>query len=247
MKLKLYGERNTSTGYFSKLIQLNLDVAELLGVAPLVPMTLQKILPGRERVRDIYFARSFRRNLGWKHTRVAAPAALKKTRRVQQGVAFVTLTKNPYAWLLSLHRQPYHRHVVAPADFETFLQTPWPTVGRDNCPPFLDNPVALWNIKNASYLPLLELNGLNLTSEQLLIDPAALIKRIASHFRIPMRSGSFRNYLRSTKDASKDFSYYQDYYLNERWRESLSARAIQLINDHLDHDLASHFGYDIHE
>ena len=57
-------------------------------------------------------------------------------------------------------------------------------------------------------------------------------------------TASFRNHDISTKDRNKDFGFYRDYYLNERWRDELTDAAIALINQRLDHDMASRFGYD---
>ena len=53
--IKIYGERNTNTNYISKLIQLNLNVQEVPGVAPPHIQHLQEMLPGKELVKDLYF------------------------------------------------------------------------------------------------------------------------------------------------------------------------------------------------
>ena len=50
--IKIYGERNTNTNYLEKLIHLNLDAQQLPGVAPRYVKTIQKILPGKEWLRD---------------------------------------------------------------------------------------------------------------------------------------------------------------------------------------------------
>ncbi len=49
----------------------------------------------------------------------------------------------------------------------------------------------------------------------------------------------------STKDKSNNFAYYQDYYLNERWRDNLSEEAISIINEAVDKNLMNHFGYEV--
>lgn len=242
-RIKIYGERNTNTNYLGKLIQLNLDTVEIPGVVPAQIMSLQKKLSGNERVRDLYFKFSFKHNLGWKHSQVRPMALLQKALVGQSNVCFISLTKNPYAWLLSLHRNPYHQYYHKKLDFETFLQIPWQTVWRDNCPKKLSSPMELWNTKNGSYLPLAEGNGLNLTTEGLLEDPQQVIEEISQHFNINKRSDIFRNYEKSTKDKRKNFSYYQDYYLNELWREQLSDEAIDIINHSIDSQLMAYFGY----
>lgn len=244
--IKLYGERNTSTNYLSKLIKLNLEADEIPGVAPPGILFFQQILPGRELVIDLYFRLTYEHNLGWKHSRVETAERIKKCSIVKNSdVSFITLTKNPYSWLLSLYRNPYHHYRSKKQDFLTFLQTPWSAVVRDNTERVLKNPVELWNVKNSSYLQLLEINGLNFTTESLFVDPAAVIDRIHKKFSIKKISETFINYERSTKDKSKDGNYYRDYYLNEKWRKELPREAIPIINKSLDKDLMSHFGYEI--
>lgn len=139
--IKIYGERNTNTNYLSKLIKLNLSVQEVAGTVPPTVMKLQNILPGNELVRDIYFYLTFGSNLGWKHTRVKPLEILKKYSMVKRGLGLVTITKNPYSWLMSLYRRPYHQYYHEKPDFETFLQLPWTATGRDNTERVLKNPI----------------------------------------------------------------------------------------------------------
>lgn len=243
---KLYGERNTNTRYIETLIRLNLAVEQLEGVVPGHIKSAQKVLPGKEWLRDLYFSLSYKQNLGWKHTRVKSGPELESYDVLKRKVCFVSVTKNPYSWLLSLHRKPYNQQYQKDKpDFETFLQTPWQTVGRDNCETLLKSPVALWNIKNNAYLQLRSLNGLNITTEQIIQDPESIVKRIAGHFSISKRSDTFLNKEESTKDSSKNFAYYQDYYLNERWRDEISGNAIAIINKEVDRKLMSNFAYKV--
>ena len=224
--IKIYGERNTSTNYFSKLIHLNK-------------------LPGNELVRDLYFLLSYKRNLGWKHTRVKSAYELKKYGILKNAICFVSITKNPYSWLISLYRRPYCQYYSEKPKFETFLCTPWKTVGRDNCNKMLKNPIELWNIKNSSYLQLADLNGLNITTESILKNPNLVINKISNHFSIDRLTDKFVNHKKSTKDKNKNFTYYRDFYLNEKWRDNLSTEAISIINETVDKNLMNHFGYEV--
>lgn len=244
--IKIYGERNTNTRYIETLIQLNLDVVQLSGVVPAYIKTAQKVLPGKNWLRDLYFSLSYEHILGWKHTRVKSSRELKSHDSFQRNICFVSVTKNPYSWLLSLHRKPYnHQYTKNKPDFETFLQTTWKTDSRDNCEKLLENPITLWNVKNASYLQLADLNGLNITTEKTVQDPESVIDTISNHFSIKKRGNRFINHEKSTKDQSKDFSYYQDYYLNERWRDEISENAIAIINKTVDKTLMKKFGYEV--
>lgn len=244
--LKVYGERNTGTNYLGQLLKLNIEVKQLRGVVPRWLHLLQVALPGHEWLRDLYFEAAFGHTLGWKHGCARTAAELRHVPLVQRSVAFVTLTKNPYAWLLSLHRRPYHSRGEIPG-LVKFARSPWRTVRRDGCSGDLANPIELWNRKNATYLGLRELGGLNLRSEDVLEDPAAALDRLADHFRLPRRSNQFLNCQPSTKDPTRDFAFYRDYYLNERWRDELPREVVDAVNESLDLRLMQHFGYAILE
>ena len=244
--LKLYGERNTSTNYMSKLLHLNLKVTEIPGIAPPVILKMRKFLTGKELVLDIYFGLTYGKNLGWKHTCVKSPEELEKYELANSNPIYLTITKNPYSWLLSLYRRPHHQYYVDDLSFETFLQRQWKTVGRDNVKaPFLPNPIELWNIKNNSYLQLDSEKAINLTTEEIFSDPEAIIQQISQKYSVERKSGKFVNHEKSTKDKSKNSAYYRQYYLSEKWRDELSAEAISIINESADRKLMHHFGYDL--
>lgn len=246
-KIKIYGERNTNTIYLSKLIELNLAVNEIPGTGPPVVSKLQKLLPGKEAVREIYFFLTYHKNLGWKHTRVIPWEEMKKYKKTNDDIVFLTITKNPYSWLLSLYQRPYHHHhhSVKEQTFEEFLRTPWKMNPRDNAGRWLKNPIELWNIKNRAYLEFNAQKKLNLTTEAILRDPEAIIEHISYGFSIPKISTEFINYETSTKDRKKTFNYYRNYYLNEKWQDEITREAIGIINTSVDKTLMSYYGYNI--
>lgn len=182
--LKIYGERNTNINYLSSLIELNLDIKQLPSVVPYRALKLQESLPGNEWLKDLYFYLTYRTNLGWKHSRIPPISKLLKNQILKYNLSFITLTKNPYSWLLSLYRQPYHQYYTEKPNFTTFLTTPWKTVNRENCPAVIENPIELWNIKNNSYLTLSEFKCLNFSSESLFINPESIIDTISNTFDI---------------------------------------------------------------
>ena len=247
--IKIYGERNTGTRYIDELLRLNFHVAApgmanssslvlLRGVVPPSIRRLQEALPGRHFVRDMYFVLD-RGSYGWKHSVPRPPS--------NAPAYFITVTKNPYSWLLSFYRRPYLRFHPAPdeASFESFLETPWQTFGRDNLRrATLPSPVDLWNIKNRAYLDLADRQRYVLTTtyEQIVSDPWAFVDAICGKFEIES-AGRFVNANRSTKDAGRTFADYVDYYLNERWREQLTTHSVELINGRVDEELMRAFGY----
>ena len=243
--IKVYGERNTNTNYMSKLIELNLNIKEIPGVVPPAILKMQKILPGNELIRDMYFHLTYRKNLGWKHARVKSMDKLNNYKLVNSDLIFLTITKNPYSWLLSLYRRPYHQYYSKKPDFETFLRHPWRAIGRDNAGSMLKSPIELWNIKNNSYLQLNDKNTINITTESIFENPDSIIDNISRQFQIKRKSDVFINFERSTKDKSKDTHFYRDYYLTEKWQDELTSDAIAIINETVDKKLMSHFGYSI--
>lgn len=243
--VKIYGERNTGTNYLSELLRLNLEVDELPGVAPRNVRKLQYILPGNELVRDIYFALTYPRNLGWKHSLVKPPAVVGRYRICSTPVSFVTLTKNPYSWLLSLYRRPYHQYFKRRPDLLSFLRSPWKAVGRENAPREISSPVELWNIKNLSYVQLgSRFPALNITYESLVDDPRLTLERISRMASCTWKQGPFKNVSQSTKRGGKDSEFYRRYYLQEKWKEDLSPEAIAIINERLSDEAMQHYGYE---
>ena len=248
--LKIYGERNTGTNYLGRLIDLNLDVQQIPGVIPGWLSSVQRWVHGKELARDSYFSLTYSRNLGWKHSQVLPADEIRKLRICANDLYFVTLTKNPYSWLLSMYRRPYHRYFSRKPDLGTFLTTPWEKVKRENVAGEIPGPVELWNIKNASYIQLQrKLPVLNLAFEELLENPEEVLCQIGKQFHLEWKVDGFVNYDQSAKrfhleDESKGTQFYRDYYLNEKWKSDLSPSLISIINERLDDDVMNYFGYE---
>jgi hypothetical protein len=240
--IKIYGERNSGTNYLEKLIERNIDARLLRGTVPQRIVRLRDQKPGDELVRDLYFRLTYPHNLGWKHALVEPPERLARRAAFRRPVAIVTMTKNPYAWALSMYRRPYHGTSQG-RTLEDFLRSAWPTVGRENGPPAFKSPIDMWNQKNASYLiPSSRLPVLNLCYNDLLSDPQRVIDRIRETFSLRTRGG-FVNIDESTKGESKRYADYRAYYLGEHWRDGLGREAIRIINERLDARVAGRFGF----
>jgi hypothetical protein len=253
--LKIYGERNSGTNYLKRLIRHNLDIHILPDVLQkeylcavdsvyVSHLARQRNVPPREVVADLYFEATFSQNLGWKHALVKSVDCLQKYAICSNDLSFVTLTKNPYSWLLSFYRRPYHQYWRKKPDFHTFLTSPWKTVERENAPREFANPVELWNQKNASYLQLPKrFSVLNLRYEDLLGDPIGTIEIIASLCSCRRKGHAFTNIGYSTKNTDQTFAFYQDYYLREQWKKELLPGDIKIINEFLNDDILEAFQY----
>jgi hypothetical protein len=241
-RIKIFGERNTGTRYLQGLVERNLVARCLTGV---VPKWAKRV--GGRRGRDAYFRWTYPRNLGQKHSLVAPPGELRRLSGYSEDLIFLTLTKNPYSWLLSLHKRPYERSMKIES-LEEFLLAPWPdSAGRERLDRPHNNAIEIWNRKNAAYLRLADgVRCLNLRYEDLVLDPAVTLQDIASRFEVPFATDSFEALEESTKneDGAKDFAWYRDYYGQERWRAQLDARVVGIINEHLDDEVLAGFGYE---
>ena len=240
-KIKIFGERNTGTNYLTNLFYKNINVKIIRGTVP-----RKNILNYNEFTKNIYFQITKNRNLGWKHAFVDKDFL---SRHAQfSNTCFVFLVKNPYSYLLSLYRKTYHFVDKKPDTFKEFLQHKWKLQLRDNMKErFLNSPVDLWNKKVSSYFECkweFPDNVVIVCYEDLLRDPDATISDIANNFALEATE-SFNNVLKSTKKEEKTFTYYQDYYLNERWRDNINKEDINLINNSLDFGLMEKLDYQI--
>lgn len=252
--IKIFGERNTGTNYVSKLLAQNFPVDQLRGVArqPKVNRYRREIIkffggdgfnqPFLERAADRYFQENFAQTLGWKHSRID-PEDIRQ--HGPDGLQILALTKNPYSWLLSMHKRPY-QNGNAPSAFEDFLKADFPIHGRDNLPTNRLNPVEIWNQKTRSYFDLAAQadNVTILKYEDLLRDEMGAMDALATSWGLP-QVNAVQSVDASTKGDKLSYNDYQDYYLSEKWRAKLSADDVATVNAALDHDLVKRAGYEL--
>lgn len=96
MLIKIYGERNTGTNYLEKLLWNHLPDLELQKNEKFSIMPSSILLSHEEDLKQ----------LGWKH-RLLDANFLELLNIEKNNLLILTLTKNPYSWLLSLHKRPY--------------------------------------------------------------------------------------------------------------------------------------------
>ena len=239
-KIKIFGERNCGTNYLALLLKANIRCDVIEGSVP-----VKRGIMSNPVLFDTLFDIRYKRYLGWKHSfpnhnRISS-------RRDFPEILFLTITKNPYAWLLSLFRRPYHIKGDKPATFTGFLRQGWKTLKRENSPvPLFETPVDLWNSKGRAYIELRSTfpgNVYNLTYEELLKDPHGVIDLLADSYSLSHSEDYFSNIILSTKDEDKSYSHYREYYLEEKWRYELTNDAIEIINSRLDREVMEYFGY----
>jgi hypothetical protein len=260
-KLKIYGERNSGTNFLTRLIRRNFQ-------CELIPGTLAEARPGYREIieqeletrisdmgkrilaRQIRLDDFFRGNLwttlGWKHG--VPPAEVIRNYPDRDRTLFVTISKNPYAWVLSLFRRPYENTALDRMnDLSSFINEPWITGSRENTPAYLESPVELWNLKADGYQRLANVAvTVNVRYEDLLDAPMQFLQIIENY--LERRTKKFELPVEPTKSddvGHKDFDYYRDYYLNERWRKELGHEHIMAINRFLEPAIVEKSGYKI--
>jgi len=250
--IKIYGERNTGTQYLKKLIKLNFDLKLLPGILPkpfrivwflnLYFPSLYRRFPLVNWLLDYYFKITFSKNLGWKHTLIFSE--LLETSQINlNNVYFITITKNPYSWLLSFYNRPYHSQNKY-ENFEEFLLKPWKTLKCENYSKDFKNPIEMWNLKNKFYIDLKEKYIVeNIRYEDLLLNLENVINKISKRFNISRKYKIAKNIEISTKDKEKNYNFYYDYYINELWKNKLNKDSINIINKFLDESVLDYFKY----
>jgi len=244
MKIKIYGERHCGTNYLESLIENNLRAEIVKFRTSWWSLLLLKNIKF-DFIQDILWYLQRKETLGWKH---GCPPVMAIEKYSSDSLVIITITKNPYSFLHSLYRNPYHIKGKKSSDFSQFLRHPWLTRGRDLCGKrSLDFPLELWNLKNASYVRLksrLPKIVINITYEQLLENPEKCIHHIASEGNIEyINKGEFKNHQKSTKDSDMTFEDYQKYYLNEEWKKEFSEEDFTFLNGKIDEELMKYFNY----
>jgi hypothetical protein len=259
--LKIFGERNTSTNALRQILERN-------SASRVFPSIAADIDPGLERrvgrlrrlsrligpFRPDWFAHAREAAIdrvfdgvppthAWKHgaTRFDSAAPF-------DGVCVVFCVRNPYSWLQSLFKNPYHVTGARPARFADFIDMDWPLVRRDALPVDRLTPLDLYHEKLRSYLDFIDqlaVRGIAhhvIRFEDIVTDQAAVFARLAPDLRDP--ADTFTMLEKSTKDSRKDAAYYREYYRDETWRQGIEPE-IALLEGRVDKPLFARFGYSL--
>jgi hypothetical protein len=249
--VKIFGERNTATNALKKLVERNSGSRVLPSVASELerrgPRRVRMIskLPFGPALREIYIDRVFRSRaprLSWKH----CATTFSDVSEFRDCLVLLT-TRHPASWLLALHRRPYHHREAVPERFEEFLTTEWRPTKRDNLKLRSLTPIEMWNVKSRSHVAFasaLSSAGIAwrwVAFERFVCDQASVFEDLRSVLVEPAAAVS--PVTESTKDRTKDYLYYRDYYGQCRWLTEIDPVSRQLIDGAVDWDIASGFGY----
>lgn len=244
-KVKIVGERNSGTNLLEQLIVSNFDV-DLLKFSPSKFQLFLLKNVKYDVVQDLIHSAHQKKDLGWKH---GIPLVKNIDRFKQNQLAITSISKNPYAFLLSLYRRPYHFKGTLAPTFSEFIKQPWISRRRDNCPTrTLSSPVELWNCKNAGYQRLsaqLATTFFKLKYEDLLLFPEQTLDQIKHHFQLIPLNDTYTLIESSTKGDRQNFADYAAYYGNENWKQNLTHDDVEEINQRLNHQLLAELGYEL--
>lgn len=250
-KVKIFGERNTSTNAMKRMIEMNSG-------ARVLPSVVGDLRPGfqhpvmrffrnlrgsgytEKRIEETFENVTPERS--WKHC-----ATIFDDVSYFEGCVVLFMVRNPYSWLQALHRRPYHARQAVPESLEEFLTAEWQPTKRDLVGTQSLTPIELYNRKLSSYLQFMrQLDaGAHLhfvvTFEAFAVDQIAAFQEFGFHLKdcVPAPKALER----STKDRSRDKDFYRDYYGNELWKKDISPGARDIINDGIDWTVANRFGY----
>lgn len=254
--IKVFGERNSATRAVLRMV----DEAPLLAEAghpdvdeddlekyDIMIQQVTSIYSGpwkrvyREAIKDVR-AREMGALGTWKH---AAPEFDPVFAAMNVSVLF--LVRNPYSWVQSLNRRPYHCMGRRQQELEDFLVFPWLTVGRDNVEPILSSPMYLWNLKLRAYDRFRSaaadagVRTAVLRFEDFVQNSVLSLNRALTSMGV--EPGLLKAIPGDTKAKGQPGRERRHFYLNELWREDLTSGAVSLINDMVDWDIAEAHGY----
>lgn len=254
--VQIFGERNTGTNWIQRIIANNYDVHilksdEEMAVVKKLEQEARNIyrnplcrMEYNESLRDLHWQKYNDISFGWKHGRPNLPFISSSA--IKNRVLFVCIIRNPYHWLLSLYKRPYHMLGEIIKDesltFSKFIRRPWATRNREFTNKVLKNPIELWNTKVQSYFELLDVTPHVLITkyEDFLLDPSAT-KMLDSFLIRTTHDLAVHN--NSTKGDAKTYQDYKNQFLTKKIPEMISKEDIEFINLELDRTLMDKIGY----
>jgi len=174
---------------------------------------------------------------GWKHR--IAPMKDELSEYAKNELIYLCLNKNPYSWLLSMHKRPYHHEELRKLSFSSFLKYPYGDYR---------NPMVMWNIKNQSYVNMAHYvkNFQIIRYEDLITNYIQTLKTVALAvgIEIPEMYKNMNSVLSHSKGIINQ-RFHKEFYLQEKWKKNLKPHHVEIINEFLDKDLMNTFNYPV--
>ncbi len=248
--IRVLGERNTGTRAMIQMMRAQAgvrmfpageggpgDPPELAGLkAQVEAIDAPWRAVYRDALRDMVLARACPVKM-WKHGRIVPDPAFAEKR-----AHLVFCVRDPYSWVISLAKNPYHLRGPMPATLAEFVARPWLTMGRDNMDAVLESPLELWNGKNRAYRDF-AMEGVPVEVvrfEDFVVAPEREVMRVLDAFGVAHEGVARLE--QSTKDG-RSAEELATYYAREGWTGWLTRDVVAAINARVDWDVAAAFGY----
>lgn len=179
---------------------------------------------------------------GWKHGHYCAPWCLG------QEVHVVVVTKNPYAWLVSLYK-----YLSPPFDFDHFVRSPI-VLGEPNGSPYFlraQNPIQHWNNMNFHWMSirLNEKKVCTIPFENICMSPSEMTLALGNYFSLQIKENLVNTdkEMRPANESPEigDSNFNKDFYFQKLFLKQFSSSLISFVNEQLDVDLMKNLGYSI--
>jgi len=261
MNIKIFGERNTGTTALEQNLKNNFPNNVFngdLGIAnkskvnfTYLKLKLKRKLlriskAKREKIENNYdsFFDQISIHYQWKHC--ATNFNNEQLNEIsKEKIHFLFTVREPLSWLNSLNKKRYHLLNKEPCSIENFMNSEIEIWKRENLAQKKLKPLLLYEKKIKSYIKFIDqLKELNLSYtvlrfEDLILNHQSCYERIAKDIGI---SGLlFEELVQSTKDKSKDLSFYKNYYSNRLWEQEISQDLLD--NFSFDNKLMNWMGY----
>lgn len=215
---------------------------------------LRYLLEVNYRVRVNYDA------YGWKHAGV--PFRFRRRRATAFRPPILAIAKNPFAYVVSLHRYYNERgsNIIAEKAWDSFLTKPFVISNRSrerSVQYYFANPVQYWNFINwnLTFTPKLTLHSAMISYDALLCDPQGEVSKVAEALNLRRKNQEFRapdglmRRLGSRKyDPNEMFeedkpSPSVDFYLGKHYLEFFSETQRRFVASHADRKLCEKLGF----
>ncbi len=248
-KVKIFGERNTGTRAVIRMLRAHAGVSPGFPypAVPELDALEKRVFASMEGLHQELFTDALddiRRSRlaglsAWKH---AAPVVDESYAEKKTSVLF--LVRDPYSWIASFFRNPYHARAPLPPTLAGFVEQPWLTMQRDNIEPILNSPMALWTEKLRAYRAFAAAAPVPSTVlhfEAFVLAPVAALGGALERFGIPI--AGLKEAGETTKSAGASRRERIAFYKAKAWEREVSPEAAELINANVDWDVAASFGY----
>ena len=240
-EIEVVGERHSGTNYLISLIGLNLNCNVLCGTAP---KWIRKTPVFKEPLTDLYFKLLWNsRGTGWKHRLIDPASSIKIEQNDIRGTVF--LVRDPLAWLVSMHRKPYHQKTNKSMELIDFAYSQWHPRPRDRVYSKSMTVLQLYQMKVRSYIEASNTlkNTIILRYEDVVLDSKVELKKIASRFSLGQGEEWFTNINKSTKGDQRSSTEFRSYIEGRKWVSHYKEEHVETILRSIDSELLGELEY----